>query len=219
MNNNEKQKDIRFGYWYFYPSEYAPRASRLEVNIAETPTEEHFDPQRIHFLSVSGEKFLEDLKVTHPWTYKDDYQICAGLVQIIDLKDKTEEALSFGGRLRIESHDSYTACILESSAPILEITGANPIIRKFVDEIEILFAERRAEWASKEEIFERRFIQADPLELYIAVLNSLIHKYERVGYKDHFHIQEFLSFLHKEAERLETENQTKLPAHSLEEIL
>ena len=189
------------------------------MNIAETPTEEHFDPQRIHFLVVSEDKFVEDLKVTHPWRYKDDYQICAGLVQIIDHKDQTEEALSFGGHLRIETHESITTCILESSAPILEITGANPIIQKFIDEIEILMAERRAEWASHEGIFEKRLIQADPLKLYKAVLNSLIKKYEHVSYKDHFHVQEFLNFLNKEIERLKTENETIVLDHSLEEIL
>jgi hypothetical protein len=219
MNKNEKPQDIRFGYWYSYPSEHAPGASRLEVNITDIPTEEHFDPQRLHFSVVAGDRFIEDLKVTHPWLYKDDYQICAGLVQIIDRKDKTEEAFSFGGRLKIESHESFTTCILESSAPILEISGANTIICKFIEEIEIILAERRAEWASKEEIFEQRLIQVDAYELYIAILNSLIKKYENLSYRNHFHIQEFLNFLHKEVERLKTENKTKLLLHSLEEIL
>ena len=219
MSKNEKPQDIRFGYWYSYPSERAPGASHLEVNITETPTEEHFDPQRLHFYAVTGDRFIEDLKVTHPWPYKDDYQICAGLIQIIDRKDKTEEAFCFGGRLKIESQGSLTTCILESSAPILEISGANTIISKFIEEIEIILAERRAEWASKEEIFEQRLIQVDPFELYTAILNSLIIKYEHLSYRDHFHIQEFLNFLHKEVERLETENKTKLLFKSLEEIL
>jgi hypothetical protein len=134
-----------------------------------------------------------------------------------DWKGKKEETFTFGGRLKIESTVKMTTCSLTSSAPILEISGATPLHALFIEEIEILLAERKAAYLSHHE-FEVHIIKAHPLKLYRACLEALIMKFENLPHKDEKYIR-FLADLWMQKHRLEATDLAKYPAPNLNEIL
>ena len=127
------------------------------------------------------------------------------MVEIIDHRGEKFEALTFGGRLQIDSQESFTTCTLQSPAPILIITDARPIEKLFVDEIRILLAERRAERLAEPHSFEERLINADILELYISIINALVGKMEHTHHKENTQITQLLNFIHNERKRIQEE--------------
>ena len=220
MSKMNNQPEPKLGYWFAPPeSSHAPGGSRLDIFINEKPTEHHFDPEKLHMWVMAKEKPTELLTIRHPWDFTPTYQALAGTIEVIDRYGKKEEAYTFGGSLKIESQKTFTVCTLESSAPILEISSADQIPMLFIEEIEILLAERRAELLSKPHTYEKHLINADPFTLYLACLNALIDKFEHAHRKDGLHINEFLNFLHVEGKRLKDKGLTPRHVPALEEIL
>ncbi|MGD9091836.1 MAG: hypothetical protein PVF74_03235 [Anaerolineales bacterium] len=217
---NNASPAIELGYW-FHPSDwgYAPGGNRLDIVIKESESGIQFTPQIIHIPVKSKHDAIESLVIGHPWKFANDYRACAGLVEILDQKDEKIEAFTFGGRLVIEEYQGLTMCILTSSAPILEISSATTNLMMLIEEIEILFAERSAAMLSDPHAFERNLVSADPMELYLACLDSLIGKFEHFSHKENPRILRFLNFLHAEKSRLKKEGLLKLYVPSLEEIL
>ena len=209
-----------FGYW-FYPSKskHAFGGVRLDIVINEKPTMKHFDPQHVHLSIKAEENLIEPLVIHHPWHFERSFQVCAGLVRIIDRKDKKEEGFTFGGKLTITPQDTMTICTLESTAPILEITESSPLIKMFFEEIEILLAEKRAELLSAVSIYTAHLASADPLGLYIACINALIEKFEHMKHKEILYISQFLNFLNAESKRLKDEELVPYVVQELSDIL
>ena len=94
----------------------------------------------------------------------------------------------------------------ESPIPILVIIDARPVEALFVDEIKIMLAERRAERLTEPNSYEKRLINADPLELYISLMNALIEKMEHSQHKDNSPIMKLRNFIHSEIKRLRDES-------------
>ena len=191
----------KIGYLYHYPRLDHPTENfRLDIFISSTPTEEHFDVQHAHFQIKTPEESIEKLTVLHPWTLQKTARVCAGVVIMEDRNKAKKEAFTFGGDLKITSQAEQTICTLSSTAPILDISDASPMRRFFVDELEILFAERRAAFKNHR-LYEKALIHADPLELYLASLKYLIEKFEKFPHKNSTYRQ-FLGFLYTERHRL-----------------
>ena len=72
---------------------------------------------------------------------------------------------------------------------------------QFVNEVEILLAERRAKYINVQE-YEKQLIKTDPSGLYLACLESLLIKYEHLHKKTETHYQ-FLAYLHSQKHRME----------------
>ncbi len=199
-NNFEKPK---LGYW-FYPAEdaNAPGGNRLEIVISETPSLAHFDPERVELdVKIKG-VFKEHLKIVHPWDFDQSYQVLKGIIEIVDRKGKKEEAFSFGGSLTIDSGESATICTHTSPAPILEMSKVGSLIMLFIEEIEILFAERSASLLAEPHLYEQHLANADPYQLYLACLQTLIEKYDSLKTVEKARGHEFRDFLHRERRRL-----------------
>lgn len=207
----------KIGYLYHYPKLGHPTDTfRLDIFISSIPTEQHFDVLRAHLFVKTQRGEIERLSITHPWTYEKAARVCAGLVIMEDRKGKKEEAFTFGGQLKIDVKESQTVCVLVSSAPILEISGATPMHSLFIDEVEILLAERRAAFENYHE-YETRLCSADPLSLYLACLEELIRKFEQFPHKDEKYLQ-FLVSLHSQEHRLDAAGLYKGPVATLGEI-
>jgi hypothetical protein len=205
---DKENKAAEFGY-YFFPKRYphAPGHPRLEVNLIDAPTFQHYDPEYLDIpvarhIGAGQTPRVEVLKIYHPWTLKGEYKVCAGPVVLTDRLGKEVEAFSFGGGIRIQMEENYTTCSLESPAPILEIKGGEDISRILAEEMEVILAERRAAWIPNEEDFERRLTEADPLQLYIAGLDFLREKYEKNSHKELPHTYHFLNFIREEIDAL-----------------
>jgi hypothetical protein len=221
MENTMTQKsesDLpKIGYLYHYPKLGHPTdIFRLDIFISSIPTEQHFDVLRVHLFLKTQKGKIERLSITHPWTYEKAARVCAGVVIMEDRKGKKEEAFTFGGQLIIDVKESQTVCVLVSSAPILEISGATPMHSLFIDEVEILLAEHRAAFENDHE-YENRLCSADPLALYLACLKELIQKFEQFSHKGEEQLQ-FLIFLHSQEHRLDAAGLLRDPVVTLGEI-
>lgn len=218
ITKNEEERGL--GY-IFSPKRYphAPGYPRLGVLLRQSPSLQHFDPEGVHFTIAKGKEHLSKLEVYHPWPYGSDYQVCSGPIILIDRYGKTVEAFSFGGNLRISSGEYTTVCLLESKAPILDISPSDPTLLSFVEEIQIILAERRATWLPKTEEYEKRVIAVDPMTLYLACLQELKNKMEGFPHKEVDEILPLTHFVHEEIMALHESKLWPLWIPSLEDLI
>jgi hypothetical protein len=220
MSAANNLSEPKFGYWFTNPdSSHTSGSYRLEIYINETPTKQHFDPEKLHLFVKSETGLIESLAIRHPWDFNSVYQALAGSIEMTDRNGKEEEAYTFGGSFKIESQDLFTICTLDSPAPILEISSANHLLMTFIEEVEILFAKRRAALLSKPHIYEQHLVNADPFKLYYASLNALIEQFEHVHHQENQPFNEFLNFLHVEGKRIKDAGSALFFAPALEDIL
>ncbi len=213
------QIENKIGYWFYPPdSRHAPGGNGLDIIIKEIPTNQHFDPLLIN-LPIKSKAGIETLKIHHPWLFGKTYQVCTGLVEMIDRKGIKEEAFTFGGNLTIHSDDKFTRLILESPAPIIDINAADHVKMLFVEEVEILLAERRAALLANKNAYDSRLAEVNPLILYTICVHTLIKKYEQIHHKEDPEIIRFLNFIHAEFRRLKDEKLVPVFIPSLEDIL
>lgn len=216
MNKKENQLP-KIGYVYHYPRlDHPTEKFRLDIFVADTPTEQHFDVTQVHFFAKTPEGRMKILDVRHPWTLEKSVQVYAGKVVLEDRNHKKKEAFTFGGDLRIQNRDAYTLCSLHSSAPIFDISDSTYLYKLFVDELEILFAERQAMVADHTE-YEAILGETDPLSLYLACLKTLLNEFEDFPHKKQIYRQ-FLFFLHTEKRRLDEVGIHIESAKNLDEI-
>lgn len=207
----------KIGYVYHYPNPGHPTEKfRLDIHISSEPTEQHFDVLRTYFFVQSLQGVRTRLTVTHPWNYEQEARVCAGVVVMEDRKGEKEEAFSFGGQLQIDGQESQTVCKLVSTAPILEISGATPLHRFFIEEIEIVLAIYQASDSDHKE-YEKRLCQTEPLMLYLACLEELIKKFESMPHKDEKY-QQLLIYLHTEKHRLSMIGMIGKPMPTLSDV-
>ena len=165
--------------YYYYPSNYSPPLGhpRLDVHLLSEPAHRFFDAHKAIFPVAETDGFRE-LTITHPW---EDWmgseveRICAGRFQLIDINEVPHYGFSLGGNLEIHNLEAYTLCTLTSSAPIFNLMGDDNKSAEdlLVNEIEVLFAKRMANWATDETGFAKRMSEIDPLTLFFASLETL----------------------------------------------
>lgn len=214
----EQKKQLpEIGYLFHYPQLDKPADHfRLDVFVSDTPTEKHFDVQHVQFGIIKDNKVIEHLNVSHPWASTKSAQVCAGMIIMEDRNGKKEEAFTFGGQLSIREKEDQTICTLVSSAPILEISYANPMQKLFVEELEVLLAKERAVIANLHQ-YEQHICETDPFTLYRACFEALVKKFETLPHKDELY-NRFLFFLHSHAHRMEAAGLFHGYAASLEDI-
>ena len=217
MGNDLAQDLPKIGFLYHYPTlDHPTDKFRLDIFVSSIPTEKHFDVLRVYLLAKNPNGDLEQMKITHPWHYGNSFRVCAGKVILEDRYGKKEEAFCFGGQLSINVKDKLTECVLVSPVPILEITENNPSQVMFIQELEIILAEYRADNLDSHD-FELHLCNVDPLNLYLACLNELIEKFKHMPNKDENYLR-FLSYLHKEEYRLEAAGLIKSNSPGLETL-
>jgi hypothetical protein len=193
----------QLGY-YFHPSRESQAIgySQLDVVIRPAPTGEHFDPESFTCLMTTGSEAVR-LYVTHPWTEGITYRVCAGEIDIEDARQEHVKAFTFGGTLRLDSDARRTLCQIASPAPLLErAREISSLPEQLIEEVQILFAERRA--TQDADAFKRRLAAAEPLPLYRACLAALNEKFAHFPATDDAH-RRFKQYLHTAAQSLEDE--------------
>jgi hypothetical protein len=149
---------------------------------------------------------LEIATLSHPWSYAGRHQVCAGKIA---LQMKTTErviAFTFGGDLQVQPQNDETCFTLTSPAPILRLEGFNQISTILANEVEILFAEIRAEELPDLSAYNKRLVCADPFMLYCTCLKALDEKFNDFPYPEFTPMIEFCRFLTKEIDTLHAEN-------------
>jgi hypothetical protein len=220
MNIQNNQQNPEFGYWFFPPdSKHASVGNQLDVVIAENPTLEHFDPEKINLNVKAEQNMIEQIKIVHPWHFERVYQALPGTIEIIDRNGKKVEAFTFGGKLIINPEDTSTTCRLTSPAPILDISDANSLHRMFIDEFKILLAERSASLLSEHRVYEGHLVNADPFQLYLACLQELDAKFESIKNIEDDLIKDLAVLIHTERRRLREDGLLSGRVPTLEEVL
>jgi hypothetical protein len=183
----------QLGYCFHPPADpHELGHPQLDVVLRATPTGEHFDPEALTCL-VATTTGSTRLHIGHPWTQDTTYRVCAGEIAIEDARHEQVKAFTFGGTLQIDTDARRTVCRLASPAPLLQHSKqALSLDEHFIEEVAILFAQRRA--VQDDDDFERRLAAADPLLLYRACLKTLHEKFEHFPVTDdaHRHFKQFL---------------------------
>jgi hypothetical protein len=196
------------GYRFYPPIDpHDPGHPQLDVVIHTIPTGEHFDPERFT-CPIAASSGAVALHVLHPWTQELTYRVCAGDVLIEDREHQRIKAFTFGGTLTIDSDHRRTVCSLTSPVSLLEYSSQPAAVgQQLIDEVNILFAERRA--AQDEDVFAQRLAAADPVQLYRACLVALHAKFEHFPASDEPH-RRFKHFLQTATLAFTTEESTSL---------
>jgi len=213
-----------WGY-YLLPKSHpdSPGYTGLLVAIRKEPTEKHFDPQaiRLRLRDKYDEAKWTTLGLHSPLELpiKASMQVCPGEVMLRDRTDKRVDFFVFGGSLEAVSVPGETVYSLRSPAPILKLTDdPESVPDQLASETEALIGELQVRWGSNEKGFARRLAQVDPLQFYVATLETILAHYEQ----DHtlqetFH--EFYLALRNEKGRLVERGQWPTTPPRLEELL
>ena len=225
MSENEHPQKPDLGYW-FAPKRYphSPGHPRLRITISNMASESHFDPETIQvpvFTDVDRlhPRGIEHRKIVHPWSLVSSYRVAPGMVILSDRKGKKVEAFTFGGKLAIETSDEFTKCIIESSAPIINIPAVGADVMKLVEEVEIILATRRANWAQDESEFTTRLKNVPSDVFYAACLQEFLNRSLQSHAKETETIQNFRNFISAEKRSLMEEGFWPEDVPSISEIL
>jgi hypothetical protein len=174
-----------WGY-YLLPKSHpdSPGYTGLLVAIRKKPTEKHFDPQtmRLRLRDKHNEAKWTTLGLHSPveLPIKASLHACPGEVILRDRTDKRANFFVFGGSLEAVSVPSETVYSLRSPAPILQLTDdPETVPDQLASETQALIGELQVRWGSDEEGFARRLAQVDPLQFYVATLETILAHYEQ----------------------------------------
>jgi hypothetical protein len=214
----EKANMKDLGY-VFYPHRRVsePGYPRLDVFLRHVPTEHHFDPLKVRLRVVDNELGVLTLTVDHHWENSKDYLVCAGPFYLVDRNDKRLDGFTFGGQIHIEPGSDYALVSLRSAAPIL-FAEENATENLLLEETEILLAERQASRENTHKLFEQHLIEADPLELYHAMLVAIAENYRHRSPTGNEQVLKLTHMLRLEIEAV-AEILSDLPQRTIEELL
>ena len=167
-----------FGY-RFEPACAAdlPCHRKLTVVLRASPSDQHFDPEKLNCYVVNRQGEIEDLVVFHPWTFLNEYRVIAGHVMLLGRHNTKAEAFTFGGTLHLDDSADQLTAVLESPAPLLALLPENPFLSRLAAQCESLLARREAAWDSqgKPDEYDARLARVEPQALYQASLQALAH--------------------------------------------
>ncbi len=217
MSKSEEQDLPDIGYLFHYPRlDHPTDIYRLDIHITSEPTNKHFDVLRVRFPIKKNAEEIEQMKVAHPWNHESELGVCAGTVIMEDRKSKKAEAFTFGGQLTIKNQEKQTNCILVSSAPILEISQTVPMQQQFIKEVQILLAETQAKFPDYHR-FAKFLIKVDPMDLYLACMETILMVYEHHHQKTENQYQ-LLTYLHSQKHRLKAADLIKKPILTIDNL-
>ena len=214
-----------WGY-YLLPQSHpdSPGYTGLLVAMRKQPTEKHFDPQtmRLRLRDKYDQARWTTLGLHSPveLPIKASIHACPGEVILRDRTDKRADFFVFGGSLEAVSVPGETVYSLRSPAPILRLSDdPESVPDQLASETGALIGEVQVKWGSNEEGFARRLAQVDPLQFYVATLQSILARYER----DHHALQkafhEFYLALRSEKGHLIERGKWPTTLPTLEELL
>ncbi len=169
-----------WGYYLLPQSHHdSPGYTGMLVAIREQPTGKHFDPKALYLpLRDEGVAKWTKLRWSSPPT--DSNHVCPGRVILSDRVDKLVEFFTFGGSLEVASGAGEMVCSLRSPAPVLELIAQQETIPdQLASETEALMGKIKAKWKLGDKGFNRRLAEVDPLQFYLATLQSILLQYER----------------------------------------
>jgi hypothetical protein len=190
-----------WGY-YLLPKRHprCPGYTGLLVAIRKEPSGKHFDPHRL-YLHLFDDECIARWTITDWLTpLKDSGHVCPGRVILRDRSGKSVEFFTFGASLETASGPDEMVYSFRSPAPILALDTSLEIVPDHLaSETEALMAKMRARWGLDEKGFNQRLAEIDPLQFYLAALQSILLHYEQARSLEEA-FREFYQALHEEKE-------------------
>lgn len=181
----------------------------LDIFLHANPTARHFDPERVD-LTIAAvtprSTGTEHLAIHHGWHGLSHYTVCVDRVTLHDRTGKVVEAFTFGGDVHIVPEAGLTTVRLLSPAPILELVHEYPpsVPLLLASEMEVLLAQRRAEWARRDPArFKLHLAEADPWMLYCSCLLTLEERFAHFPHAGDEAIRQFVHFLREAVQSLQ----------------
>jgi hypothetical protein len=178
-----------------------PGYPELDIFLHAKPTARHFDPERVD-LTIAAmtpqSTGTEHLAIHHGWHGLGHYTVCTGRVILHDRTGKIVEAFTFGGDVHITPEPDLTTVRLVSQAPILELVHEYPpsVPLLLASEMEVLLAQRRAEWARRDPaLFKLHLAEANPWTLYRSCLLALEERFAHFPHARDETLGQFVHFL------------------------
>ncbi|MCB0196713.1 MAG: hypothetical protein KDJ65_32470 [Anaerolineae bacterium] len=162
------------------PHPNSPGGLRLLIALRETPTEAHYDPERIDLYRAEpdGRVLLNHLKLKT--ITNGSWPLCAGPVVLRDRTDKRVYFFTYGGSLDIYSNNGMAVCELRSTAPIVTMSSdSESVAEQLAVETEALLARIHAAWGRDDDGYYHRLVETDPLALYGASIVYISKTYEQ----------------------------------------
>jgi hypothetical protein len=211
--------------YLFYPKYYphAPGYPRLDVLLPERSKVTEGTAVCLTFDSVTAGGVIERVTLQHELAvHEAEYQVCAGRMILSGMTDEPNQIFTFGGSMSLGQRAWTTLCQITSPAPLIPLRLAyrHSVSMRLAEEVEALFARRRAAWACDPGAFDQRLAAADPLKLYCACLLTLSIKFSDYDIEaEHDFIRHFTHFLQSEIESLQQMGNWPLNRCLLEDIL
>ncbi|MFN8455411.1 MAG: hypothetical protein U0401_12215 [Anaerolineae bacterium] len=169
-----------WGYHLLPPAHpHSPGYTGLLVAFRPQPTRVHYDPESLHLrLRQDNLADWETLTIDSP--LHPSQQVCPGPVTLRDRLDKRVDFFTFGGTLTVEADPGEVVYLLESPAPVLELTPSEDDLgRLLAVEVEMMLSVFQARWGADDRGFLERLAQLEPFQFYTASLESILMRYER----------------------------------------
>ena len=205
--------------YLFHPGQSQFGDGQLDVMLRMEPTQEHFDPERVHVV-VGAPRGVQSLDIHHPWRLAKQYQVCAGHIRISDRYKKSINVFLFGGQVEITAVADYTICQFTSPAPLLELTDGSTVTLMLANGVDVLLAEQRARLNLRNAgDFGSKLIAVRPFLLYTSCLNTIHAKFDHIHFLSDSIQRRFKHELKLEIARLKHENNWPSSIQTLSELV
>ena len=206
------------GYELYPPRRRSePGYPRLDVWLSDQISGMHFDPRQLRLPVLDQSGGVEWTTIDHPYSGLSNLRLCAGPIDMLGFGEKRLELFSFGGELKIERSEEFTLVGLYSEAPYLVRFSTDAVTIRLMEEAELVLALRRGVWDEHPGEFDRRLSAAQPLELYHAILETILKRMKDLPSMYTESEQQFLYQLRSEREWIVEHLQFEL--RPLEDIL
>lgn len=154
----------------------SPGYSGLIVAIRPHPTLQHFDPEAIHLLLADSGGNVSQTDLHLSSHLEGPGRIVLGRLVVNDRVDKRLGFFTFGACLTVHSATEGSYFVIQSSAPVLELSGSlrEGVADQLAAETEALLARLHVQWGRRDGEFVQRLAQIDPLTFYIAAIHSIL---------------------------------------------
>lgn len=180
------------------PHPGSPGHNTLMIAVFPGPTGKRFDPKALRVRVLDEDGYMCQRTLGPAAQVDDARHVRLGDVDIWDWNEDWHGFFTFGGLLEGVSDPDMVVYTLRSSAPILELrTPAESVPDKLASRVQALIGEIEVAWGDDDEGFALRLAQLDPLQLYVAAINSILSGQE--GSRAlHTTLADFHNALHRE---------------------
>jgi hypothetical protein len=180
-----------------------------------------FETRLARFHTVDAEGRVAHTTVEHPWQGPGTLKLCTGRIYLVDHAHRVVEAFCLGGEVEIVPHAEHTSCVVTSTAPIFDLAAPGNDVMTLVIELEALLARFHAQWGTDDAGFAHCLASADPLELFMAGLESITEHLAEVPFHVHndLRYQQTVAVVHAAIRGLQEAGVWPTPAPNLDELL